>query len=144
MSINETCFLVEPPDVLPDGTPCIQGFCNKRVCEKTIQDVVERWDIIEEININRVLRFFKDNIVMVIVIITSVIWIPASCIISYCDRKKLRYEMKKGDWSEKLDLIHPGDRRRVIHIRVPRQKILNYMKILNFIAIIHLYQMHFK
>lgn len=85
MSINETCFPVEPPDVLPDGTPCIQGFCNKvnlifekiifqiffkyffcfkGVCEKTIQDVVERfWDIIEEININRVLRFLKDNIV---------------------------------------------------------------------------------
>lgn len=31
MSINETCFPVEPPDVLPDGTPCIQGFCNQ-VC----------------------------------------------------------------------------------------------------------------
>ncbi|KAL9894592.1 ADAM 17-like protease Tace [Glossina fuscipes fuscipes] len=123
MSINETCFPVEPPDVLPDGTPCIQGFCNKGVCEKTIQDVVERfWDIIEEININRVLRFLKDNIVMVIVIITSVIWIPASCIISYFDRKKLRYEMKQVDWSQKLDLIHPSDRRRVIHIRVPRQK----------------------
>lgn len=29
MSINETCFPVEPPDMLPDGTPCIQGFCNK-------------------------------------------------------------------------------------------------------------------
>lgn len=29
MSINETCFAVEPMDILPDGTPCIQGFCNK-------------------------------------------------------------------------------------------------------------------
>lgn len=84
MSINETCFPVEPPDILPDGTPCIQGFCNKvskspynssscvtlvffvlkGLCEKTIQDVVERfWDIIEEININKVLRFLRDNIV---------------------------------------------------------------------------------
>lgn len=34
------------------------------MCEKTIQDVVERfWDIIEEININKVLRFLRDNIV---------------------------------------------------------------------------------
>lgn len=34
------------------------------VCEKSIQDVVERfWDIIEEININKVLRFMRDNIV---------------------------------------------------------------------------------
>lgn len=34
------------------------------VCEKSVQDVVERfWDIIEEININKVLRFLRDNIV---------------------------------------------------------------------------------
>jgi len=34
------------------------------VCEKTIQDVVERfWDIIEEINVAKTLRFLKDNIV---------------------------------------------------------------------------------
>lgn len=34
------------------------------MCEKTIQDSVERfWDIIEEININKVLRFLRDNIV---------------------------------------------------------------------------------
>ncbi|XP_055851401.1 ADAM 17-like protease isoform X1 [Episyrphus balteatus] len=124
MSINETCFPVEPPDVLPDGTPCIQGFCNKGMCEKTIQDVVERfWDIIEEININRVLRFLKDNIVMTVVVLTSIFWIPASCVISYFDRKKRRHELKELDWSQKLDLIHPSDRRRVIHIRVPRQKI---------------------
>jgi len=33
-------------------------------CEKTIQDVVERfWDIIEEINVAKTLRFLKDNIV---------------------------------------------------------------------------------
>ncbi|KXJ69034.1 hypothetical protein RP20_CCG000415 [Aedes albopictus] len=123
-SINETCFPVEPPDVLPDGTPCIQGFCNKGMCEKTIQDVVERfWDIIEEININKVLRFLRDNIVMAVVMLTALFWIPASCIISYFDRKKRKEDWKEYEWSQKLDLIHPSDRRRVIHIRVPRQKI---------------------
>ncbi|KAG4079955.1 hypothetical protein HA402_006267 [Bradysia odoriphaga] len=118
MSINETCFPVEPPDMLPDGTPCIQGFCNKGLCEKTIQDVVERfWDIIEEININKVLRFLRDNIVMTVVVMTAIFWIPASCIISFFDRKKLRQQMKEFEWSQTLDLIHPSDRRRVIHIR---------------------------
>lgn len=29
MNLNETCFPIDPPDLLPDGTPCIQGFCNK-------------------------------------------------------------------------------------------------------------------
>lgn len=30
-SMNETCFPVDLQDILMDGTPCIQGFCNK-VC----------------------------------------------------------------------------------------------------------------
>lgn len=145
MSINETCFAVEPPDILPDGTPCIQGFCNKvrydichekhkkahksnfftqGMCEKTIQDVVERfWDIIEEININKVLKFLRDNLVFVVVLVTSLFWIPASCLISYFDRKSRKQEQQEFQWSQKSDLIHPSDRRRIIHIRVPRQKI---------------------
>uniref|UniRef100_A0A336LS44 CSON015415 protein n=1 Tax=Culicoides sonorensis TaxID=179676 RepID=A0A336LS44_CULSO len=124
MSINETCFAVEPLDILPDGTPCIQGFCNKGMCEKTIQDVVERfWDIIEEININKVLKFLRDNLVMVVVFVTTLFWVPASCIISYFDRKNRKEEQREYEWSQKSDLIHPNDRRRVIHIRVPRQKI---------------------
>lgn len=124
MSINETCFAVEPPDILPDGTPCIVGFCNKGMCEKTIQDVVERfWDIIEEININKVLKFLRDNLVMVVVFVTALFWIPASCLISYFDRKNRKQEQREFEWSQKSDLIHPSDRRRVIHIRVPRQKI---------------------
>ncbi|CRK87999.1 CLUMA_CG001785, isoform A [Clunio marinus] len=124
MSINETCFAVEPPDILPDGTPCIQGFCNKGICEKTIQDAVERfWDIIEEININKVLRFLRDNVVMTVVTITTLFWIPSSCLISYFDRRARHAELKDYNWKQQLDLIHPSDRRRVIHIRVPRQKI---------------------
>lgn len=125
MSINETCFAVEPPDILPDGTPCIQGFCNKGICEKSIQDVVERfWDIIEEININRVLRFLRDNVVMAVVSLTALFWIPASCLISYFDRRNRHQEWKEYRWKQDLDLIHSSDRRRVIHIRVPRQKIV--------------------
>lgn len=54
------------------------------VCEKTIQDVVERfWDIIEDININNVLGFLRDNIVGVVVLVTAFVWIPASCVVSY-------------------------------------------------------------
>ncbi|KAF2901050.1 hypothetical protein ILUMI_05106 [Ignelater luminosus] len=120
-SMNETCFPVEPPDILPDGTPCIQGFCNKGSCEKTIQDVVERfWDIIEDININKVLLFLRDNIVGTVVLVTALIWIPASCVIGYVDRKRRRHEDRRWQWQSKSDLIHPSDPRRVIHIRVPR------------------------
>lgn len=112
------------------------------VCEKSIQDVVERfWDIIEEININKVLKFMRDNIVskynqlplfffflnklswfififtVSVVLLTALFWIPASTTISYVDRKKRRNDTKEYKWNNSLDLIHPSDRRRVIHIR---------------------------
>lgn len=42
----------------------IVDYSVQGICEKTIQDSVERfWDIIEEININKVLKFLRDNIV---------------------------------------------------------------------------------
>lgn len=123
VSINETCSPVEPADLLPDGTPCIQGFCNKGNCEKTIQDVVERfWDIIEDININKVLLFLRDNIVGTVVLVTALIWIPASYVIGYVDRKRRREVDKRSDWERRNDLIHPSDHRRVIHTRVPRRQ----------------------
>ncbi|XP_018575504.1 ADAM 17-like protease isoform X2 [Anoplophora glabripennis] len=124
-NINETCSPVDSADILADGTPCIQGFCNNGHCEKTIQDVVERfWDIIEDININKVLLFLRDNIVGTVVLVTALLWIPASCAISYVDRKRRREEMERWEWRNKTDLIHPSDNiRRVIHLRVPnRQK----------------------
>lgn len=80
--LNDTCAPDSSQDILGDGTPCVQGFCNKGVCEKTIQDVVERfWDIIEEININKVMIFLRDNIVGATIIVSAFIWIPASCLV---------------------------------------------------------------
>lgn len=83
--------------------------------------MVERfWDIIEDININKVLLFLRDNIVGTVVLVTALIWIPTSCVIGYVDRKRRRHEERRWQWQSKSDLIHPSDPRRVIHIRVPR------------------------
>ncbi|XP_077297920.1 ADAM 17-like protease Tace isoform X2 [Arctopsyche grandis] len=124
MSMNETCFPVDQQDILPDGTPCIQGFCNKGLCEKTIQDVVERfWDIIEDININKVLLFLRDNIVGTVILVTAIIWIPVSCLISYIDRRKMREDEKYNSWMSIDDLVHPSDPRRIIHTRVLKQRL---------------------
>ncbi|CAF4827265.1 unnamed protein product [Pieris macdunnoughi] len=122
-SLNKTCFPVAHSDILPDGTPCIQGFCNKGVCEKTIQDVVERfWDIIEDININNVLGFLRDNIVGVVVLGTAFIWIPASCVISYVDRRRQRMQQKYLAWERQHDLVHPSSPRKILYTRLPKLK----------------------
>lgn len=127
MSLNETCFPIDPADILPDGTPCIQGFCNKGICEKTIQDVVERfWDIIEDININKVIRFLKDNIVGAVIICTAIVWIPASCIVSYIDGRRIKDNEKKWRWKNTDALIHPDDMRKVIQVGLPLRNNLEH------------------
>lgn len=90
-------------------------------CEKTVQDVVERfWDIIEDININKVLLFLKDNIVGTVVLVTALLWIPASCVINYIDKKRHKEEIERWEWRNQKDLIHPSDNiKRIIHIKVP-------------------------
>ena len=54
------------------------------MCEKTVQDIVERfWDIVEELSINRVLSVLRDNLVGAVIITSAIVWIPASCLISW-------------------------------------------------------------
>lgn len=122
MNLNDTCFPVDPQDILPDGTPCIQGFCNKGMCEKTIQDVVERfWDIIEDININKVLVFLKDNIVGTVILVTAIIWIPASCVVSYVDRRRRNAQEATARWKYSTN-FYQDDGRSVINITVPHRR----------------------
>lgn len=61
---------------------------------------------------------FRSFVISVsVVLLTAIFWIPASTTISYVDRKKRRNDAKEYKWNNSLDLIHPSDRRRVIHIR---------------------------
>lgn len=50
---NASCDATTPVQILGDGTPCLFGFCEKGRCEKSVQDIVQRfWDVIEEIDGN--------------------------------------------------------------------------------------------
>ena len=51
---------MQPEEMLPDGTPCKTGFCNKGVCEPTMTDIVVRiWGFFEDFNLGSVMRFLK-------------------------------------------------------------------------------------
>lgn len=80
------------------------------------------WDIIEDININKVLLFLRDNIVGTVVLVTALLWIPTSCIVGYIDRKRRKQEERRWEWRNRKDLIHPSDARKVITVKVPMQK----------------------
>ena len=45
-----------------------------------------------------------------------VFWIPLSCLISYVDRKRAERDEDEWEWKRTDELIHPSDRRRIIHV----------------------------
>lgn len=73
------------------------------------------------------LLFLRDNIVGTVVLVTALLWIPASCVISYVDRKRRREELERWEWRNKSDLIHPNDNYRIIRLRVPRNRNLGHV-----------------
>jgi disintegrin and metalloproteinase domain-containing protein 17 len=92
-------------------------------CEKTIQDVVERfWDIIEDININKVLVFLRDNIVGTVILVTAIIWIPASCVVSYVDRRRKNSQETNAEWKNSSE-FYRGDSWHPVNVSVPRQRL---------------------
>ncbi|XP_075552567.1 ADAM 17-like protease Tace [Dermacentor variabilis] len=107
-SHNATCKPTEPMEILRDGTPCIHGYCEKGRCEKTVQDIVERfWDIIEDIDINTVLKFLNDNIVGTVIVVSMIVWVPGSCLISYVDHKRRAEYEKSKKTCRKRDSLQP-------------------------------------
>ncbi|CAG0903094.1 unnamed protein product [Darwinula stevensoni] len=116
--INDTCHPVDAHDILPDGTPCFVGYCRKGKCEKTVQDLVERfWDIIEDIDIDQVLKFLRDNIVGTVIGISLFMWIPASVIISCVDRKRRHRVKEMAKLQESQELMQRRSRPRAIELR---------------------------
>lgn len=80
-----------------------------------MQDVVERfWDIIEDINMNTVLMFLRDNIVGTVLVISVLIWLPASCVFSLVDRRVRSKNEKYVRWYYSNELVHPNDSVKVI------------------------------
>jgi len=69
------------------------------------------------------MRFLKDNIVGAVIIITAIIWVPASCVISYIDHRRIKESEKKWRWKHTDELIHPDEQRQVIYLGGQRQRI---------------------
>ncbi|XP_060580396.1 ADAM 17-like protease [Ruditapes philippinarum] len=84
---------------LPDKRPCYQGLCNQGRCEKVKRDMILRlFNIIEDISIDQLVEFMRSNIVGTVIVLSLLIWIPASCTISFIDKKNNRKEKAKRNW----------------------------------------------
>ena len=92
------------------------------MCETTNQDVVRYWDVIDDISFSLVYKIFLDNLVMIIVLISMLVWIPASCYINHLDKKRKEAENDEWIWRRQGGLVHPSDQRQIHHVQVSRRQ----------------------
>ncbi|XP_070533184.1 ADAM 17-like protease isoform X1 [Ptychodera flava] len=112
------------PVTLPNGIPCGNGFCNQGICEKSTQDVVERfWDVIEDININSIAKFMEDNIVGTVIVLSLLIWIPCSCVVHYVDTRREKEAEEATQWLHPTnrELFRPQDKKNVLKYKPSSQ-----------------------
>lgn len=69
------------------------------------------------------LLFLRDNIVGTVIIVSAVIWIPASYIINRVDSQRNVEEKERWSWNNSNDFVYVEDP-RVIHVRRPRYRIV--------------------
>jgi len=92
---------------LTDGKLCGNGMCVEGVCKVAAQDVQEKfWEIWEQLDINMVARWFKNNIVFTIIVFSSIFWIPLSIFVDWLDDKYDLEDFIGTDDDEKEDKKH--------------------------------------
>lgn len=79
------------------------------------------WKIIDDININKLLLFLRDNIVGTVIIVTAVLWIPAAYIINRVDEQRNVEEKERWSWTNSTDFVYTEDP-AVLHVRPPRTR----------------------
>jgi disintegrin and metalloproteinase domain-containing protein 17 len=128
--VNKTCQPHYRNYNLPNGMPCLQGFCKEGVCLRQVHDSIKRiWDIIENVTVDKLVMFMRANIVGTVIILSLVLWIPASCVVSCIDRQRDREEKERVQWFDRTNdnLIRSEEQRRLTIRRVDAPKLRLYI-----------------
>ena len=86
-----------------DGIPCLlkgeQGQCIQGKCEKSQQNVEDEFkSLLKDFTFSKFARFLEENIVGTILFFSLLVWIPASCIVNYIDKRDEEHEAQMKQW----------------------------------------------
>ncbi|CAG5122233.1 unnamed protein product, partial [Candidula unifasciata] len=82
---------------LPDGRSCIQGYCQGAVCRSSTASTIERlFDILEDLHVDNIVQFFRNNIVGCVIVFSLLLWIPI-CIIISCKDRQIRRQIDRNE-----------------------------------------------
>ncbi|GFO25101.1 disintegrin and metalloproteinase domain-containing protein [Plakobranchus ocellatus] len=111
------CRPYDSVSLLPDGRPCVGGSCVAGQCEKSTSTTIQRlFTILENLTVDGVVKFFKNNIVGTVMVFSLVIWIPLCLLISYKDRHKRKGLERSENIESRMDraLVYDEDKRKVV------------------------------
>eukprot|EP00112_Aurelia_sp_Birch-Aquarium-sp1_P006413 Seg1709.3 transcript_id=Seg1709.3/GoldUCD/mRNA.D3Y31 product="ADAM 17-like protease" protein_id=Seg1709.3/GoldUCD/D3Y31 len=104
--VNATNFNIN------DGVPCpigeLSGSCLQGTCKKTQKDFSQHLlNLLKDFTASKFARFMQENIVMTVLVFSLLIWIPASCVVRYVDKRREREEIEEMEWKDinNADLI---------------------------------------
>ncbi|XP_070184464.1 ADAM 17-like protease [Littorina saxatilis] len=88
---NDTKGECLPTAVLQeDGRTCATGTCDEGVCAKIEQDLAHRiFKFIKFLTADSLVEFMRTNIVGTVIVLSLLIWIPASWIVSCVDKRQV-------------------------------------------------------
>jgi len=76
--------------VMPNGTRCIHGSCDRGVCIKEVTDVISHLSkIIDNLSRPTFWKFVGDNLVGIIVACSTLLWVPLAWLVSRMDTVNL-------------------------------------------------------
>ena len=81
--------------LLAEKGQCVNGICQKN--QRNVKD--EFSDLLKDFSFGKFVRFMQANIVGTILTLSLLIWIPASCAVSYIDKRNLEEVAFMIDWN---------------------------------------------
>ncbi|XP_059159849.1 ADAM 17-like protease isoform X2 [Physella acuta] len=89
-------------EILKDGRPCYSGYCQDGLCKRNITSMIYRiHTYLKSIPSIGTVKFMRSNIVLIVVVVSSIVWIPISRATYYSDcrdravRENLYFRNKK-------------------------------------------------
>ncbi|CAD5227410.1 unnamed protein product [Bursaphelenchus okinawaensis] len=89
------CEPVKPVRYLVNGSICIHGRCNNKLCVKEVTDAATHfWRIIKDIRDNPSSEHLAHYIVFITICATLLVWGPCVACVMYNDRRKRRHRVR--------------------------------------------------
>lgn len=98
---------------LPDGKPCVQGFCKQGTCEKKILKLGDRiWSIVNNLSVDAFLLFLRNNLVLTTIVLSLLLYVPMCIIVACLDYRSEKKDKKRLAWysSDNDNVVAPGGR----------------------------------